>query len=251
MTVEIDNGLASKERLRISSRGSQEHISFPNELTETEDDRRKEEGEEAHQQIPDKVKNEDLKENVTNRGKPMRKNVARMVEKRDGRQFNVDIPKNKIIKASNCIECSECGKRFGVSEHLKQLWRTNTGRKPFEYSVCGKRCSVSGNLQKHLTNHTGKTPLKCSACRKRYSRRGHLQLHRRMHTGEKPFESSECGKIFSHRGHLQVNQRTHTGSGGKSGSTVVNNFTLLGPRGRWVQAGRPMLRAGRVILLLG
>ncbi|XP_060119363.1 zinc finger protein 3-like [Heteronotia binoei] len=71
--VEKDNRLASKEKLGSFSRGSQEQISSPNELSDTQDDQSNEEGEKLNQQLPDRVEKVDLKENIRNPGRPKRK----------------------------------------------------------------------------------------------------------------------------------------------------------------------------------
>ncbi|XP_060094146.1 zinc finger protein 436-like [Heteronotia binoei] len=198
--VEANSSLASEERLERC--GSQEHIPFRNELTETEDAQRNEEGEELHQQMPDGVRSEDLIENMRHRGRPVRKKGGHVAEKQDG---------EKNPHREKPFECSECGKRFSDKCGLKQHQRTHTGEKPFECSECGKRFSQNGNLQQHQIMHTGEKPFDCSECGKKFSHRGGLQYHQRTHTGEKPFECLECGKRFSINSSLQNHQRTHTG----------------------------------------
>ncbi|XP_060093713.1 zinc finger protein 436-like [Heteronotia binoei] len=201
-----------------------------------ENDQRNEEGEEFHPQLPDRVKNEGLEKKVKNRDRPKRNKEGRMVEKRDGRKYNVRFPKHRIMKPSKSIqcrkhiwnksqllvhqktnteekpfECSECGKKFSESCGLQKHQRTHTGEKPFECAVCGKKFSQSGSLQKHRRTHTAEKPFECAVCGKKFSQSGNLQLHQRTHTGEKPFECSECGKRFSQSGTLQLHQRIHTG----------------------------------------
>ncbi|XP_060116099.1 zinc finger protein 420-like [Heteronotia binoei] len=235
-TVETENALASKEILESSSRGSQEHISFPNEPAETEDEQRNEEGEELDQQMSNRVKNEDLKENIRSEGISKRNTSSHMVEKQDERKDNVHFQKHTIMKRSTFslsgkyfrnrsqlllhqrthtgmkpFECSECGMRFSLSSSLQQHQRTHTGEKPFECPECGKKFSQSGSLQRHRRTHTGEKPFECSECGKRFSQHRYLQYHLTAHTGEKPFECSECGKTFNQSSDLQKHLTSHTG----------------------------------------
>ncbi|XP_077186337.1 uncharacterized protein LOC143833914 isoform X1 [Paroedura picta] len=233
--VETDNSLASEERLESSSRESQENSSFPDDLSE-KDDRRNEKVEELHQQMLDRVKSEDLEENVRKRGRPKRNKDGCMAENQGGRKHNVLFPNHRVTKTTKSVpcaknsryrsqlfvhqtihrgkkqfECSECGKRFSMTSSLQQHQRTHTGEKPFECSQCGKRFSQNGHLQQHQRTHTAEKPFECLVCEKRFSQSGHLQQHQRTHTGEKPFECSECGKKFSRSCHLQQHQKIHTG----------------------------------------
>ncbi|XP_060117154.1 oocyte zinc finger protein XlCOF22-like isoform X2 [Heteronotia binoei] len=245
--VEKENGLASKERPEISPRGSQERISFPDELA-GKDVQGNVEGEE-----PDGVKNEDLQENLRDRDRPKRKKCNSLVEKTDERQHNIHFPNERIMKTSTSIwcgkslknrsqlledqrrrrkakpfECSECRKRFSHQANLRQHLRTHTGEKPFECSECGQRFRFSGDLQRHQKTHIGEKPFECSVCGKRFSQKTHLQQHQRTHTGEKPFECSECGKRFRLSGDLQRHQRTHTGEKPFECSECGKRFMLSG-----------------------
>ncbi|XP_060094400.1 zinc finger protein 431-like [Heteronotia binoei] len=200
-----------------------------------ENDQRNEEGEELHQPMPDRVKNKDLDENVRSKGRSKRKKGGAMVEKHDGRKWNVHFSNQKILKARKSIQCgkyfrnrsqllvnqrihreetpeySEMRNEFSQSSFLQLHQKTLQGEKLFNCSECGKRFSTSSNLQHHQRTHTGEKPFECSECGKRFSFNGDLKKHQRTHTGEKPFECSECGKKFSRRGHLHYHQRTHTG----------------------------------------
>ncbi|XP_060092244.1 oocyte zinc finger protein XlCOF22-like [Heteronotia binoei] len=219
---ETDSGVTSKERLQSSSGGSQEHISFPNELAETEDDQRNED-EELYQQMSDRVKNEGLKENVSYQGLPKRKYFGHMAGNRDGKKQNVHFPKHRIMKASQSVQC---GKYFRNRSQLLLDPRTHTGEKPFECTECGKRFRRFGNLQEHQRTHTGEKPFSCKECGKRFRRSGHLQEHQRTHTGEKPFECMVCGKRFRFRGQLRGHGRTHTGEKPFECSECGKRFSL-------------------------
>ncbi|XP_060094398.1 zinc finger protein 157-like [Heteronotia binoei] len=200
-----------------------------------ENDQRNEEGEELHQQMPDRVKNEDLDENIRSKGRSKRKTGGAMVEKHDGRKWNVHFSNQRILKARKSIQCgkyfrnrsqllvnqrihreetpeySEMRNEFSQSSFLLLHQKTLKGEKPFNCSECGKRFRFNAYLKKHQRIHTGEKRFECSECGKRFSQNGHLQFHQRTHTGEKPFECSECGKRFSRSDSLQEHQRTHTG----------------------------------------
>ncbi|XP_060115970.1 zinc finger protein 135-like [Heteronotia binoei] len=246
--VEKDNGFASKEKLESFSRGSQEQISFPEELADKsrsvretmaetdnsleseewlesssrgsqehislpkemaeQDDQRNAEGEEFQQQLPKTVKHEDLEENVRNRGRPKRKKSDCIVAKQDGRKCAEHFPKFMKMMLNRSILC---GKYFRNRSQLLVHKKMHRGEKPFECSEGEDKCGQSGTLQKHQRSHTGEKPFERSECGMRFSERGVLQKHQRMHTGEKLFVCSVCGKKFSERGALHKHQRTHTG----------------------------------------
>ncbi|XP_060094899.1 zinc finger protein 436-like [Heteronotia binoei] len=196
-----------------------------------ENHQRNEEGKEFHQQMPDRVKHENLNENVRSKGKPKRKKSLDMVEKRDGRKWNIHFSKQRIMNARKSIQR---GKYFrnrsqllvnqrihreetpseysemSQSKILQTHQKTLKGEKPFNCPECGKRFSTSSHLQ-HQRTHTGEKPFESSECGKRFKWSGHLHCHQRTHTEEKPFECSECGKRFSTSCSLQDDQRTHTG----------------------------------------
>ncbi|XP_041470293.1 uncharacterized protein LOC121419889 isoform X2 [Lytechinus variegatus] len=49
--------------------------------------------------------------------------------------------------------CSECGKKFRKTNHLKEHMYTHTGKKPFECSFCPKSFSRKRNLVNHSLRH--------------------------------------------------------------------------------------------------
>ncbi|XP_060115152.1 zinc finger protein 213-like [Heteronotia binoei] len=142
MLVEKDKSLASKERLQSFSGGSQEHVSFPKEVTD-KDDQKNEEGDELDQQLPEGVKNEDLRENIRSRGRPKRMKV-RLIEKRDVRWRIVHFPNQRIMKASTSIQC---GKYFKSRSEFFLHQRTHRGEKRFSH------------LQEHRKNRPSGRPL--------------------------------------------------------------------------------------------
>ncbi|XP_035848879.1 zinc finger protein 234-like [Sander lucioperca] len=95
------------------------------------------------------------------------------------------------------FSCSECGRRFGRSTHLRRHIKTHTGEKPFSCSVCKKYFTQSGSLQRHMRIHTGEKPFSCSVCGKRFIQKSQLTNHMAVHTGEKRYSCSVCDKRFA------------------------------------------------------
>ncbi|XP_078020087.1 uncharacterized protein LOC117246325 [Epinephelus lanceolatus] len=124
---------------------------------------------------------------------------------------NDEVPVSDFTVREKRFGCSECGKRFGHSGHLKVHMRSHTGEKPFSCSECGKRFGYSGDLKKHMTSHSGEKLFSCSECGKRFGYSGDLKKHMRCHTGEKPFSCSICGRSFTQNGNLRTHMKIHEG----------------------------------------
>uniref|UniRef100_A0A3B4T2V7 C2H2-type domain-containing protein n=1 Tax=Seriola dumerili TaxID=41447 RepID=A0A3B4T2V7_SERDU len=146
----------------------------------------------------------------------------------------IEVPANDVrcSTGKKTYSCSECGKIFGRSPHLKIHMRTHTGEKPFSCPFCAKSFTQKVNLTYHMSVHTGEkrfscrfcdqrftwyTQLKshqcvcdCSECGKIFSRKDNLNIHMRIHTGERPFSCTVCGKSFKHGGHLTQHMSVHT-----------------------------------------
>ncbi|XP_060094126.1 zinc finger protein 24-like [Heteronotia binoei] len=101
-----------------------------------EDDQRIEEGEELRQQISDKVKHENLNENVRNQSRTKGNKDGGMVEKCDGRKRNVHFP--KIMKTSKSIQC---GKYLRTRSQLLVNQRIRREEIPSKYSEMRAECS--------------------------------------------------------------------------------------------------------------
>ncbi|XP_077186412.1 uncharacterized protein LOC143833942 [Paroedura picta] len=219
------------------------------------EDRGNGEGEELHQQRPNRINVEDLQETVRIQDRPKANTGVLMGEKRGERKCNVPFPKHRILNSSKWIQSrkyfrnrsqlpphqikhigkktfksSDCGNRFCQSNALQYHRETHTEEKPFECSECGKRFISNSHLQNHLKTHTEEKPFECSECGKRFRLNNHLQEHLKTHTGEKPFECSGCGKRFTRCRSLQGHLKIHTGEKpfecSECGKRFINNSNL-------------------------
>ncbi|XP_044028003.1 zinc finger protein 665-like isoform X2 [Siniperca chuatsi] len=155
----------------------------------------------------------------------------------------IEVPVNdmKSKTGKKTYSCSECGKIFGRSPHLKIHMRTHTGEKPFSCPFCGKSFTQKVNLTYHMSVHTGEKRFSCRFCDERFTWYTQLKSHqcvcessqlyqsqteedREAETGEKSFSCSECEKRFSRKDNLNIHMRIHTGERPFSCSVCGKSF---------------------------
>ncbi|XP_028453925.1 zinc finger protein 678-like [Perca flavescens] len=118
-------------------------------------------------------------------------------EDQTGDSSETDDSQKPDSRCKKTFSCSECGRIFGRSSHLRRHIKTHTGEKPFSCSVCKKYFTQSGSLQRHMRIHTGEKPFSCSVCVKRFIQKSQLTNHMAVHTGEKRYSCSVCDKRFA------------------------------------------------------
>ncbi|XP_077186174.1 uncharacterized protein LOC143833834 [Paroedura picta] len=236
-TVEADRGPLSTGGLESFSRGSQENISSPSDSAER-DHRLNEEEKELHHLLPGKVKTEDLRGNIRNRGRNKRKKGSQTVEKKNEILPCQGMGVCQVIPMmEETYNCREYGKSFRGQADLHRLQEIPSGEKALicsengisertkdnvdilmhsimethESFLCRKSFKGKSEFLEHQRIHTREKPFECSVRREKFNHNGQLHRHQRTHTGEKPFECSECGKKFSRNSDFHKHQRIHTG----------------------------------------
>ncbi|XP_060095164.1 zinc finger protein 135-like [Heteronotia binoei] len=203
------------------------------------DDRRNEEDEELHPQLPEEVKNEDLRGNISNQVEHKREKESQMDKKRgkpipcQGGDFQEVIP---MVKETS--KCLMCGMNFSNQSQYKVHLRMHSGKSQ-QWLQSRKTMIHRAELLTYERTHPGEKLYSCSESGKRFSRKSDLVQHQRICSGEKLFISSEtgmkfseggkgnmhfpkhsimnawkcfrCRKYFRYRSELLVHQRIHTG----------------------------------------
>lgn len=78
-------------------------------------------------------------------------------------------------------ECSDRGKAFNTSSHLKVHKKIHTGDNLYECSDRGKVFSGLSSLRIHVRTHTGEKPYECNECRKTFSVSSSLRRRANSH----------------------------------------------------------------------
>ncbi|XP_037617418.1 zinc finger protein 629-like [Sebastes umbrosus] len=107
--------------------------------------------------------------------------------------------------------CHLCRKPF-IHPHQLNTTSGCTREKPFSCTQCGKRFSQSSHIKRHMSVHTGEKRYSCSLCGKRFSQACSLKVHQTVHTGERPYSCTKCGKSFSVLGNLVRHHSVHIGN---------------------------------------
>ncbi|XP_053146192.1 zinc finger and SCAN domain-containing protein 31-like isoform X2 [Hemicordylus capensis] len=165
----------------------------------------------------ERVKLQDIEENVEKQGGPKRQQRNKTEKWRekstacpggDPHEFRA---KQRLHEGKRRDTCSVCGKSFTCKSSLNRHQITHTGENPHKCSHCGEKFTRRASLIVHQRIHTGEKPYKCFTCGKSFSVNSTLIRHQRIHTGEKPYQCLDCGESFNQRTILISHQRIHTG----------------------------------------
>ncbi|XP_060114548.1 zinc finger protein 773-like [Heteronotia binoei] len=206
----------------------------------TGDDQKNEEGEELPLLLPDEIKNEDVRKDFRNQGRPKRQKGSRIAKRRgkpipcQGGDFQEVI--HMVEEKDKGLEC-----KMDVSDQTQYNVRfpMHSAKKTNECLECGKTVIHRAKLCRRGSVHAREKPYRCSDCGKSFARKSHLVQHQRIHSREKLFICSEtgmafsderkrnvcfpkdstvkahkcfeCGKYFKYRSLLIMHQKIHTG----------------------------------------
>ncbi|XP_060094722.1 oocyte zinc finger protein XlCOF6-like [Heteronotia binoei] len=201
------------------------------------DNQRNEEEEELQPQLPEEVKNEDLRGTFSNQGGPKWEKGSQMDRKR-GKPIPCqgDDFQEVIHMMKGTYKCLVCGMNFSNQSQYRVHFQMHSGKMSPQWLQSRK---TRAELFTYQRTHPGEKLYSCSERGKRFSEKSGLVQHQRIFSGEKLFISSEtgmtfseggkgnlhfpkhsivnawkcfrCRKYFRYRSELLVHQRIHTG----------------------------------------
>ncbi|XP_060095162.1 zinc finger protein 135-like isoform X2 [Heteronotia binoei] len=168
------------------------------------DDQMNEKDAELHPQLPEEVKNEDLRGNFSNQLGPKREKESQMDRKRgkpipcQGEDFQEVIP---MVKET--YKCLVCGNNFSNQSWYRVHLQIHSGKKTQQWLQSRKTMIHRAELLTYERTHLGENG-------KRFSEKSGLVQHQRIFSREKLFISSETGMTFSEGGKSNLHFPKHS-----------------------------------------